>query len=214
MLTVEETIAKNPLWEQSSDEVTECEMNKQQHTTKSEKLDEFKSELSNQLSEEIDDEGLLVDKLDETPSVERIKKLYPPMESMLDDYSSDSNQPLPKINMTTTKQVDKPIPTPHSHAEEIQNAELHDSRNESFHSHFHENNHGRLPPVELLLKSRFRETQKAHPPLVSQHTMTSQICEPSTVAQPEFGSSASDLDCLANTAISMCHQQDDYSHSR
>lgn len=212
-LTVEETISKNSFWEQSSEVATECEMNKQQQMTASKNLNEFKSELSNQLCEEIDDEALLVENIDKNPSVERINKLFPPEESTMDDYSSDSNEPLPKVDITTIKPVPKPITLPISHAEQIQNDLVHDSKNESFQNHFHESNHGPLPPVEHLLKNRFRRSQNDPLP-ESENTVTSQICEPSTVAQPEFGSSASDLDCLASTAISLCHHLDEDSHTR
>lgn len=211
-LTVEETISKNPLWEQSS--VTECEMNKQQHMTASEKLNEFKSINSNQLCDRIYDDVPLVDKVGENPSTGRTNNLFPPVESTIDVYSSDSNEPLPKVSKTTRKRVHKPITTPLSHAERVQNDQVHDSRIESFQNHFHESNHGRLPPVEHLLKNRFHKSQNDLPPPVPENTMTSQICEPSTVAQPEFGSNASDLDCLASTAMSMCQQLDDYSNSR
>lgn len=206
LLTVEETISKNPLWEQSSEVVAECEMNKQKHISASENL-EIKSESLDQFCEEID-------KVEENASTGRTNKRFPTVESTIDVYSSDSNEPLPKVGKTTRKPVNKPITTPLSHAERIQTNQVYDSRNESFQDQFHESNHRPLPPVELLLQNRFRKSQNDCPPPESENAMTSQICEPSTVAQPEFGSCASDLDCLASTAMSMCQQLDDYSYDR
>lgn len=205
-LTVEETISKNPLWEQSSEVVAEYEMNKQKHISVSEHL-EIKSESSDQFCEEID-------KVDENPSDGRTNKRFPSVESTIDVYSSDSNEPLPKVGKTTRKPFYRPITTRLSHAEKIRTNQVYDSRNESFQDQFHESNPGPLPPVELLLKNRFRRSQNDRPQPESENAMTSQICEPSTVAQPEFGSSASDLNCLASTAMSMCQQLDDYSHDR
>lgn len=206
LLTVEETISKTPLWEQSSEVLAECEMNKQKHISANENL-EIKSESSDQFCEDID-------KIEENPSTERTNKLFPRVESTIDVYSSDSNEPLPKVGKRTRKPVYKPITTPLSHAERIWTNQVYDSRNESFQDQFHKSNHGPLPPVELLLKNRYWKSQNDRPPPESENAMTSQICEPSTVAQPEFGSCASDLDCLASTAISMCQQLDDYSHDR